>query len=234
MFLHEIPEIAAGLDHLTATVPAFADADRSTFRWRRRDPSFAGLLEMILGQQVSGAAAAAMWAKLQATLPNPDPKRFLLLEDDALAACGFSRQKARYGRALAEALISGALDLEALHDASEEEVITALTALPGIGLWSAQVYLMFALGRPDVWPAGDLGIMLGIQYLHDLPDRPKPAVVIEAGEAWRPYRSAASLLVWNYYSSIAAARRQAAKAAAKKQTKKPERAVTPARSRKSG
>jgi DNA-3-methyladenine glycosylase II len=203
---------------------------------------------MILGQQVSGAAAAAMWAKLKAVLPNPEPKRFLLLEDDVLASCGFSRQKARYGRALAEALIAKTLDLEALHDAPDEEVITALTALPGIGRWSAEVYLMFALGRPDVWPAGDLGIMLGIQYLHDLPDRPKPALVIEAAEAWRPYRSAASLLVWNYYSSVAAARRQAAKAAAlsakaaakkqtkkpaKKQAKKPERVAVPARSRKS-
>ncbi|HLG90491.1 MAG TPA: DNA-3-methyladenine glycosylase 2 family protein [Alphaproteobacteria bacterium] len=239
MFLHEIPEIAAGLDHLIATVPEFAGADRSSFRWRRRDPSFAGLLEMILGQQVSGAAAAAMWAKLQIALPEPKPGEFLLLEDDVLASCGFSRQKARYGRALAEALISGSLDLEALHEAPDEEVITALTALPGIGLWSAQVYLMFALGRPDIWPAGDLGIMLGVQYLRDLPDRPKPATVINAAEAWRPYRSAASLLVWNYYSSVAAARRQAAKAAAlgakaaAKNVKKPERAAGPARSRKS-
>jgi DNA-3-methyladenine glycosylase II len=240
MLLHEIPAIAAGLDHLIATVPEFAGADRSTFRWRRRDPSFAGLLEMILGQQVSGAAAAAMWAKLKAVLPEPEPGRFLLLEDDVLASCGFSRQKARYGRALAQALISGTLDLEALHEAPDDEVMTALTALPGIGLWSAQVYLMFALGRPDIWPAGDLGIMLGIQYLRDLPDRPKPAAVIEAAEAWRPYRSAASLLVWNYYSSVAAARRQAAKAAAKatapvasRKKRAPERVSGTTRSRKS-
>ena len=239
MLLHEIPEIAVGLDHLIATVPQFAGADRSTFSWRRRDPSFAGLLEMILGQQVSGAAAAAMWAKLKAVLPEPEPKRFLRLEDGMLASCGFSRQKARYGRALAEALISGSLDLESLHEAPEDEVMAALTALPGIGQWSAQVYLMFALGRPDIWPAGDLGIMLGIQFLRDMPDRPKPAAVIEAAEGWRPYRSAASLLVWNHYSSVIAARRQAAKAAvlsakaAAKQAKKPERSAAPARSRKS-
>jgi DNA-3-methyladenine glycosylase II len=144
-------------------------------------------------------------------LPGP----FLLLEDDTLAACGFSRQKARYGRALAEALISGKLDLDDLHDAPDEDVITALTALPGIGRWSAEVYLMFCLGRPDVWPVGDLGIMLGIQYLRGLADKPKPAQIIEAAEGWRPYRTAAALLVWDYYSSIAAARRQAAKAAEK-------------------
>ena len=238
MLLHETPGIAAGLDHLIATVPAFAAADRSRFLWRRRDPSFAGLLQMILGQQVSGAAAAAMWAKLEATLPDPDPGRFLLLEDDVLASCGFSRQKARYGRALAEALISGALDLDALHHLPDEDVITALTALPGIGRWSAEVYLMFCLGRPDIWPAGDLGIMLGVQYLHDLPDRPKPAVVVAAADAWRPYRSAASLLIWDYYSSVAAARRQAAKAAEKalaapkRARKTPERKTARPRSRK--
>lgn len=221
MFLHETPVIAAGLDHLIATVPHFASADRARFEWRRRDPSFAGLLRMILGQQVSSRAAAALWAKLEAALPDPTPDRFLTLDDDALARCGFSRQKARYGRALADALIAGRLDLDRLHEASDDEVVAVLTELPGIGRWSAEVYLMFCLGRPDVWPAGDLGIVLGTQYLMGLADKPKPVEIIAIAEAWRPHRTAAALLVWDYYSSVAAARRQAAKAA--EQAAKPKR-----------
>jgi len=212
LLLHEVPAIAAGIDHLMATVPHFAGADLGRFEWRRRDPGFAGLLRMILGQQVSTKAAAAMWAKLEAVLPEIAPAAFLRLDDAALAQVGFSRQKARYARALADALVSGRLDLPRLAEASDEDVIATLTELPGIGRWSAEVYLMFCLGRPDVWPAGDLGIVLGTQYLLGWSDKPKPSEVTAAAEPWRPHRSAAALLVWDHYSEVAAARRQAAKA----------------------
>ena len=211
MLLHETPAIAAGLDHLIATIPHFASADRTRFEWRRRDPSFAGLLDIILGQQVSTRAADAMWAKLVAILPDPAPEGFLRLDDETLARCGFSRQKARYGRALAEALITGRLDLDRLPAADDETVVATLTELPGIGRWSAEVYLMFCLGRPDVWPIGDLGIVLGTQYLMGLADKPQPAEIVAIAEAWRPHRTAASLLVWDHYTSVAAARRQAAR-----------------------
>jgi DNA-3-methyladenine glycosylase II len=215
MFLHEIPAIAAGVDHLTASVPHFAGADRSRFEWRRREAGFGGLLRMILGQQVSTRAADAMWGKLAAIMPEPDPARFLTFDDPALAAAGFSRQKMRYARAIAQTLIADPLYLDRLAGLDDDAVIETLTALPGIGRWSAEVYLMFCLGRPDVWPAGDLGIVLGIQYLLGLKDKPAPAAIVAAGEAWRPYRSAAALLVWSHYSLVAADRRREQRMAAK-------------------
>jgi DNA-3-methyladenine glycosylase II len=208
MLLHETPAIRAGLDHLIANTPHFAGVDRTGFGWESRAGDFAGLLRMILGQQVSTHAAAAMWAKLNALLPEPDPARFLLLDDAMLAAAGFSRQKMRYGRALAEAIVADAAFLTRLQHEEDEAVIATLTRLPGIGRWSAEVYLMFCLGRPDVWPAGDLGIVLGMQYLLGLPEKPKPAEMIRLGDIWKPHRSAAALLVWHHYSTVAAARRK--------------------------
>jgi DNA-3-methyladenine glycosylase II len=215
MFVHEIPAIAAGLDHLTATVPAFAKVERGGFGWRRRRSGFGGLIRMILGQQVSTSAAEAMWTKLVAAIGDVEPGGFLALDDTALAACGFSRQKMRYGRVLAETLIADPGFLARLEGAGDEAVIQALVALPGIGRWSAEIYLMFCLGRPDVWPAGDLGIVLGTQYLLDLAERPKPDAVIALAEDWRPYRSAASLLVWDHYASVAAQRRREQRQAAR-------------------
>jgi len=215
MLLHEMPAIAAGLDRLTAAHPRFAAADRSRFRWEAREASFAGLLRMILGQQVSTAAAASMWTKLEAILPGPDPVRFLKLDDTTLAAAGFSRQKMRYGRTLAERLVSDPAFLDRLAIAPDEEAIVALSQLPGIGRWSAELYLMFCLGRPDIWPAGDLGIVLGVQYLLGLAEKPKAAEIIAVAEPWKPYRSAAALLVWDHYMEVAVARRREQRAAGK-------------------
>lgn len=215
MFVHEIPAIADGLDHLIATVPEFARVERGGFGWRQRRSGFGGLIRMILGQQVSTRAAEAMWTKLVAAIGELEPGRFLALDDGQLAACGFSRQKMRYGRALAETLIADPEFLDRLEDADDEAVIQALVGLPGIGRWSAEIYLMFCLGRPDVWPAGDLGIVLGVQYLLDLLERPKPDAVVALAEDWRPHRSAASLLVWDHYASVAAKRRREQRQAAR-------------------
>jgi DNA-3-methyladenine glycosylase II len=208
MFVHEISAIAAGIDHLTATVPEFAKVERGGFGWRQRRSGFGGLIRMILGQQVSTKAAEAMWTKLVAMIGDVEPGPFLALDDAALAACGFSRQKMRYGRALAETLVADPDFLTRLQHADDEAVIDALVALPGIGRWSAEIYLMFCLGRPDVWPADDLGIALGVQYLLDLPERLKTDAVVAAADGWRPYRSAAALLVWDHYASVAAVRRR--------------------------
>jgi DNA-3-methyladenine glycosylase II len=208
MLLHETPAIAAGLERLIATVPAFAGADPARFAWRNRDGGFGGLIRMILGQQVSTAAAHAMWTKLATVMPTPDPALFLTLDDATLAAAGFSRQKMRYGRALAETLIADPDFLRRLEELENEPAIATLVALPGIGRWSAEVYLMFCLGRPDVWPVGDLGIVLGMQYLLDLQTRPKPGELIVLAEGWRPHRSAAALLVWDHYGAVAADRRR--------------------------
>ena len=215
MKLHETPAIAAGLDYLIASVPHFAAADRSRFAWERQDPGFTGLIRMILGQQVSTRAADAMWAKLAVLMPEPDPARFQILDDAQLASAGFSRQKMRYGRALASRLIADPHFLSRLADMDDDAVMAALIQLPGIGRWSAEVYLMFCLGRPDVWPVGDLGIVLGAQYLFGLDEKPRPAEIVALADAWRPHRSAASLLVWDHYTAVAADRRREQRAAAK-------------------
>ena len=215
MLLHETPAIAAGIHHLIATEPLFAGADLGRFDWRRRDADFGGLIRMILGQQVSVQAAAAMWARLALLMPQSDPALFLTLTDDKLASAGFSRQKMRYGRALADTLIADPHFLIRLGAMDDESVIASLVKLPGIGRWSAEVYLMFCLGRPDVWPVGDLGIVLGAQYLLGLPEKPAPAELTAIAERWRPHRSAAALLTWHHYSGVAAQRRREQRQAAK-------------------
>jgi DNA-3-methyladenine glycosylase II len=215
MLLHETPAIAAGLWHLMSTVPSFADADLNRFAWLRRDADFGGLLRMILGQQVSTQAADAMATKLELLMPRSDPALFLTLDDEKLKLAGFSRQKMRYGRALAETLIADPDFLSRLAVQDDETVIGALTQLPGIGRWSAEIYLMFCLGRPDIWPVGDLGIVIGAQYLLGLDSKPATGEVLAMAEPWRPHRSAASLLVWHHYGNVNAARRREQRKAAK-------------------
>jgi DNA-3-methyladenine glycosylase II len=213
--LHESPAIAPGLRRLMATVPSFADADLGTFEWLRRDADFGGMLRMILGQQVSTQAATAMANKLAVLMPDSDPKFFLTLSDQQLMSAGFSRRKMRYGRALAETLIRDPDFLRRLEDADDETAIATLVQLPGIGRWSAEIYLMFCLGRPDVWPAGDLGIVIGAQYLLGQDTKPEPEKIVALAEPWRPYRSAAALLVWRHYAKVNAARRLEQKKPAK-------------------
>jgi DNA-3-methyladenine glycosylase II len=208
MYLHETPAIAAGLEHLMATVPSFADADPGRFDWLRRDADFGGMLRMILGQQVSTQAATAMANKLSLLMPESDPKLFLTLDDTKLSSAGFSRQKMRYGRALAETLIADPDFLTRLEHIDDEAAIATLVQLPGIGRWSAEIYLMFCLGRPDIWPVGDLGIVVGAQYLLGYDTKPASAEIVAMAETWRPHRTAASLLVWHHYGNVNAARRR--------------------------
>jgi len=215
MLLHESPAIAAGLKHLMATEAKFAEADLARFDWLRRDADFGGMLRMILGQQVSTQAATAMSNKLALLMPDSDPKFFLTLTDQQLMSAGFSRQKTRYGRALAETLLADPDFLRRLEDADDEAAIATLVQLPGIGRWSAEIYLMFCLGRPDVWPVGDLGIVIGAQYLLGLDAKPRPDAIVALAEPWRPHRSAASLLVWHHYAKVNAARRLEQKKPAK-------------------
>jgi DNA-3-methyladenine glycosylase II len=215
MFLHESPAIAVGLKHLMSTVPSFASADPGRFEWIRRDADFGGMLRMILGQQVSTQAATAMANKLAILMPESDPKFFLTLTDKQLMTAGFSRQKMRYGRALAETLLADPDFLRRLEEAEDEAAISTLVQLPGIGRWSAEIYLMFCLGRPDIWPVGDLGIVIGAQYLLGREAKPGPEEIVALAEPWRPHRSAASLLVWHHYANVNAARRREQKKAAK-------------------
>jgi len=164
-----------------------------------RPPGFGTLLKIILEQQVSTLAAEAMWRKLDAACRPLAPDGFLRLDDDALRACGFSRQKAAYGRALARDLADGRLDLDAVHAAPDDEAMAMLVRLKGIGRWSAEIYLMFALGRPDVWPADDLAIQVGLREMLDLPERPRRDAADRLSEPWRPLRTTAARLVWHRY-----------------------------------
>ncbi|MDX1625650.1 MAG: DNA-3-methyladenine glycosylase 2 family protein [Wenzhouxiangellaceae bacterium] len=163
---------------------------------------FATLLRIIVGQQLSVKAAATIFGRVEATLGGRlEPRRLLALDDAELRAAGLSGQKVRYARGLAEAVLSGALDPPALAALDDEDVVEAVTALKGFGRWSAQMFLMFALGRPDVWPAGDLGVQVALQRLKRLEARPTPAESEALAAPWTPWRSAAALFLWHYHGS---------------------------------
>jgi DNA-3-methyladenine glycosylase II len=168
---------------------------------RNSEPGAHTLLRTIVGQQVSVAAARSMWAKLEAAFGSPpDLKRLLAASDEEMRAAGMSRQKAGYIRSLAELVTSGELDLAHLPE-DDEEAIALLTKIKGIGRWSAEIYLLFAEGREDVFPAGDLAVMVEIGRLMGLPEKPSEKQLREFAEAWRPYRGAAAVLAWHSYNS---------------------------------
>jgi DNA-3-methyladenine glycosylase II len=166
-----------------------------------REPGFPTLLHIVLEQQVSVASARAAFERLKAVADPLTPTRFLELSDAALLEIGFSRQKARYGRALAAAVRSGALDLGGLARLDDDTVHAELQSIPGIGPWTSTVYLLMVLGRPDVWPAGDIALAKAIAEVKTLPYRPDAAEMALLGEAWRPYRSVAARLFWHDYLS---------------------------------
>lgn len=196
--LKELPEIKKGLAALRRRDPllAAAYAKSGILPWKRQPEGFEGLVNIILAQQISTAVATHLVRRLKAALPEITPERFMKLEDAPLRAMGISRQKILYARALGEAMISRRFDPAALRTMDDSEALTSLSALKGIGLWSAEIYLMFSLGRGDVWPAGDIALQKGLQNLHGLPDRPAPDETRRHGDAFTPYRSAASLIVW--------------------------------------
>jgi DNA-3-methyladenine glycosylase II len=164
-----------------------------------REPGFATLLHIILEQQVSLASAQAAFDRLRAAADPLTPTSFLALGDAELLAIGFSRQKARYGRALAEAVESGTLDLERLHRLNDQAVHEALQRLPGIGPWTSTIYLLMVLLRPDLWPAGDIALAESVGEVKGLGRRPDAAEMAALGEAWRPWRSVAARLFWHEY-----------------------------------
>jgi DNA-3-methyladenine glycosylase II len=168
---------------------------------RTSDPGATTLLRTIVGQQVSVAAARSMWAKLEAAFGSPPDLQLLLAaSDEEMRAAGMSRQKSGYIRSLAELVLSGELDLAALPN-DNEEAIALLTRIKGIGRWSAEIYLLFAEGRPDVFPAGDLAVQVELGRLMGLTDKPTEKQLREIAEAWTPYRGAAAVLAWHSYNS---------------------------------
>ena len=195
--------IDAAVKALASREPAFAGVVEKfgVPEPRRSERGSQTLLRTIVGQQVSVAAARSMWAKLEAAFGSPPDLNLLLAAtDEDLRAAGMSRQKSGYIRSLAELVISGELDLEALPQ-DNEEAIALLTKIKGIGRWSAEIYLLFAEGRPDVFPAGDLAVMVELGRLLGLPDKPSEKQLRELAEAWRPYRGAAAVLAWHSYNS---------------------------------
>ena len=168
---------------------------------RNSAPGAHTLLRTIVGQQVSVAAARSMWAKLEAAFgAPPDLQRLLGASDEEMRAAGMSRQKAGYIRSLAGLVTSGELDLANLP-ADDEEAIALLTKIKGIGRWSAEIYLLFAEGRADVFPAGDLAVLVELGRLMGLEAKPSEKQLREIAEAWRPYRGAAAVLAWHSYNS---------------------------------
>ena len=188
--------VAEGCAWLAAREPAFARALPlvGALPLRREPDGFAALLRAIVGQQVSVASARAIWARLEAA-GLPDVAVMAAATDDDLRAAGLSRQKARYGRALAQA----GIDFSALRDIPDKGVVATLTAVPGIGVWTAEIYAMFALGRADVFAPGDLALQEAARMLFGLQARPTEKALRAMAEAWSPWRSVAARILWAYY-----------------------------------
>lgn len=165
---------------------------------RTRAP-FAALVRAILSQQLSGKAADTIHGRVVALVGGMEqltPGGLLAADQDALRAAGVSRPKIAYLRDLAERVADTRLDLDSLEARPDEEVIEAITAVKGMGRWSAEMFLMFRLNRPDVFPVGDLGIVKGVQTLLEMKRRPKPSTMLRVAEVWRPYRSVAAWYLW--------------------------------------
>ncbi len=167
-----------------------------------REPGYATLVHIILEQQVSLASALAALNKLTALVGVITPEAVLSLSDAQLLAAGFSRQKSRYCRLLAEAIVSGAFDPAALARMPDDDVRAALMALTGIGIWSADVYLLMVLCRADIWPRGDLALLIGAQEVLKLRARPSADEFAALGDRWRPHRSAAARILWHHYLGV--------------------------------
>ena len=170
---------------------------------RIRETGYGTLLRTIVGQQVSVAAAASMWRKLEALVGEDVPVGKILASDfDELRACGLSRQKQGYIRSLCELVASGELDFDALPK-DDEEAIAELTRIKGIGRWSAEIYLLFAEGRADIWPAGDLAVQAGLAKILALDERPSEKDIRIIAEKWRPHRGAVAIFTWHCYNNAA-------------------------------
>lgn len=170
----------------------------------QRADHFSALVRAIAGQQLSTKAAATIYARLLTLIPGgvPTPEHLAGLTDEQLRGAGMSRQKSASLRDLSEKVLSGLVDLEALSTMSDEDVITSLVRVRGIGRWSAEMFLIFRLHRPDVLPVGDLGIINAVQKVYRLRKRPTPERILGLGEAWRPYRSVASWYLWRSLDNV--------------------------------
>ena len=167
--------------------------------FRTRKPGFASLMHIILEQQVSLASARASFDRLRRAVSALTPERFLKLDDDCLKACGFSRQKTAYGRNLAKAMVGGQLKLSKFETMDDQSVRSELLRIKGIGPWTANIYLLTVLRRPDIWPGEDLALAVAARKIKRLKTRPTPTELESLSMAWKPWRAVAARLLWNYY-----------------------------------
>ncbi|MDH3249688.1 MAG: DNA-3-methyladenine glycosylase 2 family protein [Acidimicrobiia bacterium] len=195
-FRSTVEHLASADVHLSRIIDDHGHPRRFT-----RPATFQTLILLILEQQVSLDSARAAYDRLDALIPGVEAGALAALTDQQLRDVGFSRQKTRYSRELARRVIDGRLDPAALAARSDDEVRSELTAVPGIGPWTADVFLMSSLGRADIWPTGDRALQVATSEALQLVAPPEPAVLAEIGERWRPHRTAAAQILWHGYLS---------------------------------
>ena len=170
--------------------------------WRRRSPGFPGLLQAIVAQMISNQAAAAIWQRLAAIPGALDPGLLMGLPDDVLRGAGLSRPKVVHARALAAAFLDGTLSAERISMLDDETAIVSIGSIKGMGRWTAEIYLLFALDRLDVFPAGDIALAAALADLKALPARPAPGTLRDMAKAWKPVRSLAARLLWHHWRHV--------------------------------
>ena len=191
-------------EHLAAADPAIAALHAVTpdFEWRLRPAGYAGLVKFIVEQQVSTAAAASIWRRLEEGVGEIAPHRVLTYDEEGLKAFGLSRPKARYAREIATAHIEGRVDFDTLHHLDDDAAVAALTSLKGVGRWTAETYMMFCHGRLDVFPGGDVALQEAMRWADRAEVRPTEKEAYVRAQAWRPYRGVAAHLLWRCYGGV--------------------------------
>lgn len=196
--------LAAARTALVRADPALAQAHDRTpvFEWRARPGGFEGLLRMIVEQQVSTASAAAIWRRVREGLDEVTPETLLAHPVETLRGWGLSGQKVTYGREIALAQVEGRIDLERMSALNDEEAVAVLTAIKGVGRWTAETYLMFCEGRTDVFPGGDVALQEALRWADRAEARPNEKQTYARAEAWRPHRGVAAHLLWGWYGGV--------------------------------
>lgn len=201
----QLPSAArAAVAALVARDPDLAriEAQAGPMPWRVRAAGFAGLLQAIIGQQISNQAAAAIWRRLAALPGALNPAGLVALDEEALRGAGLSRPKVAHARALAAAYLDGRLDDGVLALMDDEAAVASIASVRGMGRWTAEVHLLFGLQRPDVFPAADLALAAAVTDLRHLPARPTPAALRDMADAWRPWRGIAARLLWHHWRFV--------------------------------
>jgi DNA-3-methyladenine glycosylase II len=203
-FPHPSPVARAAMETLIALDPDFGTivGRAGPLPWRRRTPGFPGLLQAIVAQMISNQAAAAIWGRLRAIPGALDPAELMTLTEDVLRGAGLSRPKVMHARALATAFLDGTLSTDRLAMLDDEAAIVSIGSIKGMGRWTAEIYLLFALDRLDVFPSGDIALAGALADLKGLPERPGPVALRQIATRWQPVRSLAARLLWHHWRHV--------------------------------